>query len=183
MRPVRYLRGSLRCQRPHPRARERRPRGVGSRSCWRSSLGSSSGSAASRFNTPRDCRTSWCAHGSRRHPYVRVVEVGEDDTDPAKWGKNWPAQYDGYKRTAIITRTRFGGHGGSEAMPEQKIDRDPWLKRMFLGYAFSIDYRDRRSGYRSRFRRQHRARRRPRRQRRSRCPRRAAASHAGERRQ
>jgi nitrite reductase (cytochrome c-552) len=79
-----------------------------------------------------------------RTPYVRVVEVGEDDTDPAKWGKNWPAQYDSYKRTAISTRTRFGGHGGSEAMPEQKIERDPWLKRMFLGYAFSIDYRDRR---------------------------------------
>jgi nitrite reductase (cytochrome c-552) len=79
-----------------------------------------------------------------RSPYVRVVEVGEDDTDPAKWGKNWPAQYDGYKRTAITTRTRFGGHGGNEAMPEQKIERDPWLKRMFLGYAFSIDYRDRR---------------------------------------
>jgi nitrite reductase (cytochrome c-552) len=79
-----------------------------------------------------------------RSPYVRVVEVGEDDTDPAKWGKNWPAEYDSYKRTAITTRTRFGGHGGNEAMPEEKIERDPWLKRMFLGYAFSIDYRDRR---------------------------------------
>ncbi|MEZ4362951.1 MAG: ammonia-forming cytochrome c nitrite reductase subunit c552 [Kofleriaceae bacterium] len=79
-----------------------------------------------------------------RTPYVRVVEVGEDDTDPAKWGKNWPAQFDGYQRTAISTRTRFGGHGGSEAMPEEKLDRDPWLRRMFLGYAFSIDYRDRR---------------------------------------
>src|SRR5262245_47014718 len=79
-----------------------------------------------------------------RQPYVRVVEVGEDDTDPAQWGKNWPAQYDGYKRTAITTRTRFGGHGGSEALPAEKIERDPWLQRMFLGYAFSIDYRDRR---------------------------------------
>ncbi|HKA90968.1 MAG TPA: ammonia-forming cytochrome c nitrite reductase subunit c552 [Haliangiales bacterium] len=79
-----------------------------------------------------------------RSPYVRVVDVGEDDTDPAKWGKNWPAEYDSYLRTAITTRTRFGGHGGSEAMPEEKIERDPWLKRMFLGYAFSIDYRDRR---------------------------------------
>ena len=80
----------------------------------------------------------------QRSPYVRLVEVGENDTDPAKWGKNWPLQYDGYKRTAITTRTRFGGHGGSEALPEEKIERDPWLKRMFLGYAFSIDYRDRR---------------------------------------
>jgi nitrite reductase (cytochrome c-552) len=77
-------------------------------------------------------------------PFVRLVEVTEDDTDPEKWGTNWPQQYDGYRKTAITTRTRFGGHGGSEALPEQKIERDPWLQRMFLGYAFSIDYRDRR---------------------------------------
>jgi nitrite reductase (cytochrome c-552) len=79
-----------------------------------------------------------------RNPYVRLVEVDENTTDPAKWGVNWPKQYDSYQRTAITTRTRFGGHGGSEAMPDEKIERDPWLKRMFLGYAFSIDYRDRR---------------------------------------
>lgn len=79
-----------------------------------------------------------------RQPFVRLVEVGEDDTDPAKWGVNWPKQYGNYLLTAQSTRTRFGGHGGSEALPEQKIERDPWLKRMFLGYAFSIDYRDRR---------------------------------------
>jgi hypothetical protein len=24
-----------------------------------------------------------------RTPYIRVVEVGEDDTAPAKWGRNW----------------------------------------------------------------------------------------------
>lgn len=75
---------------------------------------------------------------------VILQPVTEDDTDPAKWGVNWPKQYDTYKLTSLSTRTRFGGHGGSEAMPDQKIERDPWLKRMFLGYAFSIDYRDRR---------------------------------------
>ena len=48
-----------------------------------------------------------------RTAHVRLVEVGEDDTDPAKWGINWPRQYDSYKRTAEATRTRFGGHGGS----------------------------------------------------------------------
>src|SRR4029079_5996595 len=79
-----------------------------------------------------------------RSPYVVLKPVTEDDTDPAVWGINWPKQYDSYKRTALTTSTRFGGHGGSEAMPAEKIDRDPWLKRMFLGYAFSIDYRDRR---------------------------------------
>ncbi|MBN1586209.1 MAG: ammonia-forming cytochrome c nitrite reductase subunit c552 [Candidatus Omnitrophica bacterium] len=79
-----------------------------------------------------------------KNPYVRLVDVGEDDTDPAQWGVNWPKQYESYLLTAQATRTRFGGHGGSEALPEEKIERDPWLKRMFNGYAFSIDYRDRR---------------------------------------
>lgn len=79
-----------------------------------------------------------------RDPYVRLTEVTDDTTDPAKWGVNWPKQYESYLLTAQTTRTRFGGHGGSEALPEEKIARDPWLKRMFLGYAFSIDYRDRR---------------------------------------
>jgi len=76
--------------------------------------------------------------------HTPLVEVTEDTTDPAKWGVNWPKQYDSYLLTAQATRTRFGGHGGSEALPDQKIERDPWLKKMFLGYAFSIDYRDRR---------------------------------------
>jgi len=79
-----------------------------------------------------------------RNPYVRLVEVTDDTTDPAKWAPNWPKQYDSYLLTAQTTATRFGGHGGSEALPEQKIKRDPWLERMFRGYAFSIDYRDRR---------------------------------------
>lgn len=79
-----------------------------------------------------------------RNPYVRLVEVTDDTSDPKTWGVNWPKQYDSYLLTAQTTHTRFGGHGGSEAVPEEKIARDPWLKRMFLGYAFSIDYRDRR---------------------------------------
>src|SRR5262249_47920658 len=46
-----------------------------------------------------------------------------------------------YKRTADITKTRFGG---SEALPAEKAAASPWLTRMFAGYAFAIDYRDRR---------------------------------------
>src|SRR5215213_4513752 len=79
-----------------------------------------------------------------RNPFVRLVEVTDDDTDPAKWAPNWPKQYGSYLLTAQTTSTRFGGHGGSEALPDQKAKRDPWLERMFRGYAFSIDYRDRR---------------------------------------
>ena len=76
-----------------------------------------------------------------KNPYVRLVEVTEETTDPAPWGMNWAREYDAYKRTAEVSRTRFGG---SEALPDEKIERDPWLKRMFAGYAFAIDYRDRR---------------------------------------
>jgi len=79
-----------------------------------------------------------------KDPFLKLVQVTEDTTDPEPWGVNFPRQYDTYLKTATSTRTRFGGHGGSEALPEEKIERDPWLKRMFLGYAFSIDYRDRR---------------------------------------
>ncbi|HEX2659134.1 MAG TPA: ammonia-forming cytochrome c nitrite reductase subunit c552 [Polyangia bacterium] len=76
-----------------------------------------------------------------KNPYVRLVDVDENTTDPAPWGMNWPREYDSYKRTAEHTRTDYGG---SEALPDEKAARAPWLKRMFAGYAFAIDYRDRR---------------------------------------
>jgi nitrite reductase (cytochrome c-552) len=76
-----------------------------------------------------------------RHTFVRVVDVNETTTDPAEWGKNWPREYDSYQRTVDVTHTRYGG---SEAMPQQRLERDPWLRRMYAGYAFSLDFRDRR---------------------------------------
>ena len=82
-----------------------------------------------------------------RQPFVRVVEVTEDTLDPKVWGQNWPYEYDSYLKTATPTTTKYGGRGlgASDAGPaEQKLDREPWLKRIFAGYAFSIDYRDRR---------------------------------------
>lgn len=74
-----------------------------------------------------------------KQPFVRVVEVTEDTTDPAIWGQNWPREYESYKRTVDAERTRYGG---SDAMPAQKLDVDPWLRYMFAGYAFSLDYRE-----------------------------------------
>jgi nitrite reductase (cytochrome c-552) len=82
-----------------------------------------------------------------RQPFVRVVEVDETTMDPAVWGRNWPNQYDTYLRTSLPTGTKYGGRGigGSDAGPApQKADRDRWLKRIFAGYAFALDYRDRR---------------------------------------
>lgn len=76
-----------------------------------------------------------------RVPFTRVTEVSEISSDPVPWGMNWPRQFDSYKRTVDVTQTRYGG---SSAIPQQKLDEEPWLKRLYAGYAFSIDYRERR---------------------------------------
>lgn len=86
-----------------------------------------------------------------------LVTLTERTVDPAEWGKNFPRQYDGYLRTAENDRARFGG---SEAMPlrqmnasapaghgdkaPSKLEDDPLLVTIFNGYAFSLDYRERR---------------------------------------
>src|SRR5512133_1380236 len=81
-----------------------------------------------------------------RYAYVKRVPVTEDDVDVAKWGKNWPREFDAYKRTAEPTNTKYGGaKGASEGTPApQKAVRDPWLTRIFAGYLFAVDFRDRR---------------------------------------
>jgi nitrite reductase (cytochrome c-552) len=85
-----------------------------------------------------------------RQPFVKLVEVTEDIDDPKVWGQNWPFQYDSYLRTAESTTTKYGGRGvgaGDAGPAQQKLDRDPWLKRIFAGYAFALDYRDRRGHF------------------------------------
>jgi nitrite reductase (cytochrome c-552) len=89
-----------------------------------------------------------------RNPFFRVVELTDTTEDPAVWGKNFPLQYDGYKRTTDQVRTRYGG---SEALPrtpthadprsvvsQSKIEEDPRLKIMWAGYAFAKDFREER---------------------------------------
>jgi nitrite reductase (cytochrome c-552) len=89
-----------------------------------------------------------------RNPFYRVVELTDDTEDPAIWGKNFPLQYDGYRRTVDQVRTRYGG---SEAVPrtptqadprsvvaQSRLEEDPRLKTMWSGYAFSVDFREER---------------------------------------
>lgn len=89
-----------------------------------------------------------------KNPFFKVVELNDDMDDPSMWGKNFPLQYDGYKRTVDMVRTRFGG---SESLPrnpndadprsvvsQSKIEEDPRLKAMWLGYAFAVDFREER---------------------------------------
>jgi nitrite reductase (cytochrome c-552) len=76
--------------------------------------------------------------------FVKLVELTEDTIDPAIWGRNFPRQYDSYKRTVDMERTR---HGGNEAYPVKaasKLELDPFLRRLYQGYAFSVDFREKR---------------------------------------
>ena len=87
-----------------------------------------------------------------KNPFFRVVELTDETVEPEIWGKNFPQQYDDYRRTVDQTRTRFGG---SEAFPrtpskadprsvvaQSRLEEDPRLKTMWAGYAFAKDFRE-----------------------------------------
>ena len=89
-----------------------------------------------------------------RDPFFRVVDINDEIDDPAVWGKNFPLQYDSYRRTVDQVRTRYGG---SEAVPrtpteadprsivaQSRLEEDPRLKTMWAGYAFATDFREER---------------------------------------
>ena len=89
-----------------------------------------------------------------RNPFYRVVELNDNTDDPAVWGKNFPLQYDDYRRTVDQVRTRYGGseavpHTPTEADPrsvvaQSRLEEDPRLKTMWAGYAFAEDFREER---------------------------------------
>ena len=87
-----------------------------------------------------------------RSPFFRVVNITDENEDPALWRKNFPLQYDAYKRTVDMERTRYGG---SEALPrtptqadprsiiaQSKLEEDPRLKLIWAGYPFATDFRE-----------------------------------------
>ncbi|HEY7684880.1 MAG TPA: ammonia-forming cytochrome c nitrite reductase subunit c552 [Gemmatimonadales bacterium] len=89
-----------------------------------------------------------------REPYFRVAEITDTTVDPSVWGRNFPYQYDAYRRTVDQIRTRFGG---SEALPrtpsgadprsivaQSRLEEDPRLRAMWAGYAFAVDFREER---------------------------------------
>ncbi|HOW28695.1 MAG TPA: ammonia-forming cytochrome c nitrite reductase subunit c552 [Elusimicrobiota bacterium] len=89
-----------------------------------------------------------------KNTFFRVVDLTDETEDPEVWGKNFPFQYDAYRRTVDQVRTRFGG---SEAMPraadesdprsvvaQSRLEQDPRLKVFWAGYPFSVDFREER---------------------------------------
>ena len=89
-----------------------------------------------------------------KNPYFRVVKLDDDTEDPAVWGRNFPLQYDLYRKTTDMVRTRFGGSEATPRTPSQadprsivaqsRLEADPRLKTMWAGYAFSKDFREER---------------------------------------
>ena len=89
-----------------------------------------------------------------RNPFYRVVALDDTTDDPAVWGKNFPLQYDDYRKTVDQQRTRYGGSEGEPHTPSQsdprsvvaqsRLQEDPRLRELWAGYAFSQDFREER---------------------------------------
>ncbi|OVE79588.1 hypothetical protein BVY01_02115, partial [bacterium I07] len=69
---------------------------------------------------------------------LKVVDISEDEIDPEIWGQNYPFEYDTFIKTEIdYGKTRYGG-----STPYSKLERFPAMKRLWAGYAFSIDHHE-----------------------------------------
>jgi nitrite reductase (cytochrome c-552) len=74
---------------------------------------------------------------------LKVVEIAEDELDPAVWGLNFPMHYDRF----MMTEDNYGEtpYGGSE--PYSKLERYPAMIRLWAGYAFSKDHNEERGHF------------------------------------
>jgi len=89
-----------------------------------------------------------------RTPFYRVVALNDTIDDPAIWGKNFPLQYDDYRKTVDQERTRYGGSEGEPHTPgnadprsvvaQSRLQEDPRLRELWAGYAFAQDFREER---------------------------------------
>jgi nitrite reductase (cytochrome c-552) len=89
-----------------------------------------------------------------RNPFYRVATLDDTTDDPAIWGKNFPLQYDDYRKTVDQVRTRYGGSEGEPHSPtaadprsvvaQSRLEADPRLRDFWAGYAFAQDFREER---------------------------------------
>ncbi|MER2599630.1 MAG: ammonia-forming cytochrome c nitrite reductase subunit c552 [Caldilineales bacterium] len=74
---------------------------------------------------------------------LKVVEIADNELDPAVWGQNFPRQYSSFVRT----EENYGAtpYGGSETY--SKLERYPAMVRIWAGYAFSKDHNEERGHF------------------------------------
>jgi nitrite reductase (cytochrome c-552) len=71
---------------------------------------------------------------------VRIFPIPKNELDPKVWGKNFPRQFDLFKKTVLDKEgTPYGG-----SVPYSKLERNPNLVRLWAGYAFSKDHNEER---------------------------------------
>lgn len=67
---------------------------------------------------------------------AKLPPIGENEIDPAVWGKHYPRTYDSFlrgKETGVSTK-----YGGSD--PYDKAEQQPEIKTLFVGYGFGEEY-------------------------------------------
>ena len=89
-----------------------------------------------------------------RNPFYRVVELTDTTVDAEIWGRNFPQQYDDYRKTVDMVHTRYGGSEATPRTPsaidprqvvaQSRLQEDPRLMVMWDGYAFAQDFREER---------------------------------------
>ncbi len=74
---------------------------------------------------------------------ARIVEIADNEMDPAVWGQNFPSQYDSFMKTQIDNMpTKYGG-----SEPINKLEKYPVLRRLWGGYPFSVDFNEERGHF------------------------------------
>lgn len=74
---------------------------------------------------------------------LKVVEIADDEIDPAVWGENFPLHYDRFMMTENDGEAT--AYGGSQAY--SKLEKNPNLVRLWAGYAFSVDHNEERGHF------------------------------------
>lgn len=74
---------------------------------------------------------------------LKLVAIERDQIDPSLWGQNFPYEYDSFMKTGLdYGKTEYGG-----STPYSKLERYPAMKRLWAGYAFSVDHNEERGHY------------------------------------
>lgn len=74
---------------------------------------------------------------------LMIKAIPPNTLDPAVWGQNFPREYDSFQKTKDDTiQTPYGG-----SVRYSKLEKYPALKRIWAGYAFSVDYNEERGHY------------------------------------
>ncbi len=67
----------------------------------------------------------------------QAARAGDDPADPDAYAAKYPLEYASYRKNAEMAETRFGG-----SQPLSKLERSPWLKDLYAGYGFSVEYNE-----------------------------------------